>query len=49
MEKKMIYDYTEAEFLVFVKKFFNVQNIAEGEDIKNILEFKRLCEHPIWI
>ncbi|EGL5949946.1 bacteriocin immunity protein [Salmonella enterica] len=46
MEKKMISDYTEAEFLAFVKRLFNVQNTTEEEDIKNILEFKRLCEHP---
>lgn len=46
MEKKTISDYTEAEFLAFVKRIFNVQNTTEEEDIKNILEFKRLCEHP---
>lgn len=46
MEKKTISDYTEAEFLAFVKKLFDVQNTTEEEDIKNILEFKRLCEHP---
>ncbi|WP_081818600.1 bacteriocin immunity protein [Pseudomonas sp. PH1b] len=44
--KKTISDYTEAEFLEFVKKLFNVQDTKEGDDIKNILEFKRLCEHP---
>ncbi|HGW3588826.1 TPA: bacteriocin immunity protein [Serratia marcescens] len=46
MEKKKISDYTEAEFLNFVKKIFDVQNTTEEEDIRNILEFKRLCEHP---
>ncbi|ERH69142.1 bacteriocin immunity protein [Serratia marcescens] len=46
MEKKTISDYTEAEFLNFVKKIFDVQNTTEEEDIRNILEFKRLCEHP---
>nr|WP_241391573.1 bacteriocin immunity protein [Yersinia frederiksenii]ULG19879.1 colicin immunity protein [Yersinia frederiksenii] len=46
MQKKTISDYTEAEFLAFVKKLFNVQNSTEEEDIKNILEFKRLYEHP---
>lgn len=46
MEKKTISDYTESEFLEFVKKFFNVQSTTEQEDAKNILEFKRLTEHP---
>ncbi|WP_047607670.1 bacteriocin immunity protein [Rahnella aquatilis] len=46
MEKKTISDYTESEFLEFVKKFFNVQSSTEQEDTKNILEFKRLTEHP---
>ncbi|WP_411696487.1 bacteriocin immunity protein [Enterobacter pasteurii] len=30
----------------FVRKFFNVADTSESEDIKNILEFKRLTEHP---
>ncbi|VTP61053.1 Microcin-E2 immunity protein [Serratia rubidaea] len=46
MGKKRISDYTEAEFLAFVEKLFNVKNTTEEEDIKNIIEFKRLCEHP---
>ncbi|MFU9136406.1 bacteriocin immunity protein [Erwinia sp. HDF1-3R] len=46
MEKKTLSDYTEAEFLAFVEKIINVQNTTEGEDINNILEFKRLSEHP---
>ena len=46
MEKKTISDYTESEFLEFVKQFFNVQSTTEQEDTKKILEFKRLTEHP---
>ena len=46
MQNKTISDYTEIEFLVFVKKLFNVQNTTEEEDVKNIIEFTRLCEHP---
>lgn len=43
---KQISDYTEKEFLDFVRKLFDVSNTTEAEDIKNILEFKRLTEHP---
>ncbi|AMO79698.1 bacteriocin immunity protein [Obesumbacterium proteus] len=46
MENKTISDYTESEFLEFVKQFFNVQSTTEQEDTKKILEFKRLTEHP---
>lgn len=43
---KQISDYTEEEFLDFVRKIFDVDNTTEAEDIQNILEFKRLTEHP---
>jgi len=43
---KKISDYTEKEFLDFVRKIFNVENTTEAEDVKNIIEFKRLTEHP---
>lgn len=43
---KQISDYTEKEFLDFVRNLFDVSNTTETEDIKNILEFKRLTEHP---
>ncbi|WP_145515974.1 bacteriocin immunity protein [Yersinia aleksiciae] len=46
MEAKTIADYTESEFLELVKRLFSVENTTEEEDIKNLLEFKRLCEHP---
>ncbi|CCV63464.1 bacteriocin immunity protein [Yersinia enterocolitica] len=45
MKEKTISDYTESEFLELVKKLFNVENTSE-EDIQNLMEFKRLCEHP---
>ncbi|HDC4684276.1 TPA: bacteriocin immunity protein [Enterobacter cloacae] len=41
-----IEDYTEEKFLEFVRKIFDVSGTTEAEDIKNILEFKRLTEHP---
>ncbi|MDD9338933.1 MAG: bacteriocin immunity protein [Providencia heimbachae] len=44
--KNNISDYTELEFLDFVKKIFNVENTTEEEDVKNILLFKKLTEHP---
>lgn len=43
---KQISDYTEEEFLDFVRKLFDVDSTTEAEDIQNILEFKRLTEHP---
>ncbi|MCE9991891.1 bacteriocin immunity protein [Enterobacter asburiae] len=43
---KTLSDYTEYEFLNFVRKLFDVAATTEAEDIKNILEFKRLTEHP---
>ena len=46
MEGNTISDYTESEFLEFVKKLFNVENTSEEDDIQNLLKFKRLCEHP---
>ncbi|AJJ03607.1 immunity protein [Yersinia pseudotuberculosis IP 32953] len=46
MEDKSICDYTESEFLELVKELFNVEKTTEEEDINNLIEFKRLCEHP---
>lgn len=43
---KTISDYTEYEFLNFVRKLFDVTATTETEDINNILEFNRLTEHP---
>ena len=44
--KKSISDFTEAEFLAFVKKIFNPNTTTEDEDVQNVLEFERLTEHP---
>ncbi len=46
MEDKSICDYTESEFLELVKELFNVEKTTEEEDINNLIESKRLCEHP---
>ncbi|WP_247919151.1 bacteriocin immunity protein, partial [Yersinia pseudotuberculosis] len=46
MKNKSICDYTESEFLELVKELFNVEKTTEEEDINNLIEFKRLCEHP---
>lgn len=43
---KSINDYTEQEFFEFVRKIFNVDGITEKEDVANVLEFKKLTEHP---
>ncbi|WP_225759330.1 bacteriocin immunity protein [Leclercia sp. Marseille-Q4284] len=43
---KNISDYTESEFLEFVRRLCDFANTTESEDIKNILEFNRLTEHP---
>ncbi|MDF7679449.1 bacteriocin immunity protein [Enterobacteriaceae bacterium ESL0689] len=43
---KEISDYTEGDFLYFFRKLFDVGSTTEAEDIQNILEFKRLTEHP---
>ncbi|EEG83619.1 MULTISPECIES: bacteriocin immunity protein [Proteus] len=40
-QKQNISDYTEAEFLSFVKQIFNVENTTK-EDVKHILEFKNV-------
>lgn len=46
MINKVISDFTEAEFLAFVKKIFNLNTTMEDEDVQNVLEFERLTEHP---
>lgn len=45
-DKKNLSDYTEAEFLAFVKKIFYPHHTTEEEDVKNVLEFERITEHP---
>ena len=44
--KNSISDYTEAEFLAFVKKIYLAEGITEEDDDKLIDEFRRLTEHP---
>ena len=44
MKWKKISDYTEQEFLGFVRDLFDASNTTDAEDIENILDFKRLAE-----
>lgn len=46
MSTKNITDYTETEFLGLVRKLFNMEKTTEEQDISNLIEFKRICEHP---
>ncbi|EKP5434751.1 bacteriocin immunity protein [Salmonella enterica] len=46
MEKKTISDYTEAEFLEFVRKICRAEGETEADDDKLVDEFERLTEHP---
>jgi len=45
MEKQTISDYTETEFLEFVRLFFK-GTTTEAEDTELRAEFDRLSEHP---
>lgn len=44
--KKQISDYTEKEFLDFVVSLCDSSSRTEDEDVKMVLEFERLTEHP---
>ncbi|WP_034916181.1 bacteriocin immunity protein [Erwinia sp. 9145] len=46
MKKNSISDYTESEFLAFVRKIFDVDYKTESEHSQAVVEFDRLCEHP---
>ena len=46
MEKKTISDYTESEFLEFVRKICRAEGETEADDDKLVDEFRRLAEHP---
>ena len=46
MSKNSISDYTEAEFLEFVKKICDADYKTEAEHTQAVLEFDRLTEHP---
>ncbi|WP_223283534.1 bacteriocin immunity protein [Hafnia paralvei] len=43
---KTISDYTESEFLDFVRKICRADGESEEADNKLVREFKRLTEHP---
>ncbi|MDZ3991113.1 bacteriocin immunity protein [Pseudomonas sp. Teo4] len=44
--KKTITDFTEAEFLEFAIKIYNVDYPSDRKHIEAILEFERISEHP---
>lgn len=46
MTYKTIEEYTEAEFLLFVKKICESGYATEEEQINAVLEFEVLTEHP---
>ncbi|EOD6656581.1 bacteriocin immunity protein [Salmonella enterica] len=46
MEKKTISDYTEAEFLEFVRRICRAEGETEADDDKLVDEFRRLTGHP---
>lgn len=43
---KKLSEYTEDEFLLFVKKIRNSEYTTEDEQIQAVLDFERLTEHP---
>ena len=46
MDKKNITEYTEAEFLVLVKKICDADYDTENKHTEAVLLFKKLTEHP---
>ncbi|QHM77461.1 Colicin-E2 immunity protein [Mixta theicola] len=46
MKKKSITDYTEQEFLGFVRKICRAEETTEAEENALVFEFERLTEHP---
>lgn len=42
----MLVDYTEREFLEFIKRIYNDSYPSEQEHIDAVMEFERLSEHP---
>ncbi|MNN76225.1 Colicin-E2 immunity protein [compost metagenome] len=46
MSYKKIEDYTEADFLLFVKKICGSEYATEEEQVNAVLEFEALTEHP---
>ncbi|WP_268799302.1 bacteriocin immunity protein [Pseudomonas huanghezhanensis] len=46
MTSKLISEYTEKEFLELVSAICDGGGASEEEDVRNVLEFERLTEHP---
>lgn len=46
MAIKKLSEYTENEFLLFVKKICSSEYPTEDEQIRAVLDFERLTEHP---
>jgi len=46
MKNSTIQDFTEEEFLEFVKEICSAKNMTERQHTNAILEFERLSEHP---
>ena len=46
MSAKKLEDYTEAEFLLFLKKICDAGFLTEKEQVSAVLEFESLTEHP---
>lgn len=46
MGVKKIEDYTESEFLLFVKRICDSECAAEKDQVDAVLEFEVLTEHP---
>lgn len=46
MSKPAFSDYTESEFLLFVSAICNAQHATEEEQVKAVMLFEELTEHP---
>ncbi|WP_192559237.1 bacteriocin immunity protein [Pseudomonas allokribbensis] len=46
MSAKEFEDYTEEDFLLFVKKIYNSSYSTEEQQIEAVFEFERLTQHP---
>lgn len=46
MTTKSISEYTENDFLELVRSICNAGGETEEDDVRNVLEFERLTEHP---
>ena len=44
--KAQISDFTESEFLAYVRKIYSVDFPSDKDHIKAVMEFARLTEHP---